>query len=285
MYNIIVPTDFSSQANLALHFATQIARRSNGVVHLLHVIEAPVAHSFNTMGEVVSDEYYNNQFIKKRIDSAKAMLAKVDKDPHFRKNKLTAEVVVGNPYTHIARLIASKKADLVVMGTKGVDGIDEILVGSNAEKVVRHSPCPVITVKEAAHLAQMKNVVVASNYEGDLSTLINQLDTFSSLCKAKVHLLYVNTPNNFKPSRDAIRAMRDFAANLKKAPAGFHIYNDYLEEEGIRNFAADNEMEMILMGTSGRKGLLHLLTGSIAEDVINHVNLPVWTFPIKKAKS
>lgn len=285
MHNIIVPTDFSSQASLALHFATQIARRSNGVVHLLHVIEAPVANSFNTMGEVVSDEFYNNQFIRTRIDSAKAMLSKVDKDPHFRKNKLTAEVVVGNPYTHISRLIAARNADLVVMGTKGVDGIDEILVGSNAEKVVRYSPCPVITIKEAAHLSQMKNVVVASNFEGDLETLIKQLDTFSSLCKAKVHLLYVNTPNSFKPSREAMNRMKDFAKKLQKTPAAYHIYNDYLEEEGIRNFAVDNNMEMIMMGTSGRKGFLHLLTGSIAEDVINHVNLPVWTFPIKKAKS
>lgn len=285
MYNIVVPTDFSNQANFALHFATQIARRTNGIVHLLHVIEAPVAHSFNTMGEVINDEYYNNQYMRKRIESAKAMLGKFDKDPHFRKNKLSAEVVVGNPYTHISRLISSKNADLVVMGTKGADGIDEIVIGSNAEKVVRYSDCPVVTIKDATHLSQMKNIVVASNFEGDQTTLVHQLDVLARLCRAKIHLLNVNTPNSFKPSRDARKKMEDFAANLKKAPAAIHIYNDYLEEEGIRNFAKDNNMDMILMGTSGRKGLLHLLTGSIAEDVINHVNLPVWAFPIKKSKS
>ncbi len=285
MYDIIVPTDFSSQANFALHFATQIARRTDGIVHLLHVIEAPNVHSFNTMGEVVNDDFYDNQYLRKRIESAKAMLSKVDKDPHFRKNKLTAEVVVGNAYTHISRLIATKNADLVVMGTKGSDGVDELLIGSNAEKVVRHSPCPVITIKEATHLSQMKNIVVASNFEGDQSTLLRQLDTLTGLCRAKIHLLYVNTPNSFRPSRDTMKKMEDFAANLNKKPNAFHIYNDYIEEEGIRNFATDNKMEMIMMGTSGRKGLLHLLTGSIAEDVINHVNLPVWTFPIRKAKS
>ena len=127
--------------------------------------------------------------------------------------------------------------------------------------------------------------MVASNFEGDQSTLVHQLDVLSRLCRAKIHLLNVNTPNSFKPSREARKRMEDFAANLNKAPAAIHIYNDYLEEEGIRNFAMDNNMDMILMGTAGRKGLLHLLTGSIAEDVINHVNLPVWTFPIKKSKS
>ena len=60
-----------------------------------------------------------------------------------------------------------------------------------------------------------------------------------------------------------------------------NIYNDKVEEDGIIYFAQDIEADLIALATHGRTGLLHLLSGSIAEDVVNHAKRPVWTFRLK----
>jgi nucleotide-binding universal stress UspA family protein len=57
-----------------------------------------------------------------------------------------------------------------------------------------------------------------------------------------------------------------------------HVYNDISEQEGTMNFAKDIGADMIAMGTHGRSGLAHLFSGSIAEDVVNKVECPMWTF-------
>ncbi len=59
------------------------------------------------------------------------------------------------------------------------------------------------------------------------------------------------------------------------------IYNDKVEEDGIIFFAQDIGADLIAMATHGRSGLLHLLSGSIAEDIVNHAKRPVWTFRLK----
>lgn len=56
-----------------------------------------------------------------------------------------------------------------------------------------------------------------------------------------------------------------------------NVYNDEEEKTGVMNFARMKEADMIAMGTHGRKGIGHLLIGSIAEDVVNHVDIPIWT--------
>ena len=60
------------------------------------------------------------------------------------------------------------------------------------------------------------------------------------------------------------------------------IYNDKVEEDGIIFFAQDIGANLIALATHGRSGLLHLLSGSIAEDIVNHAKRPVWTFRLKK---
>jgi nucleotide-binding universal stress UspA family protein len=278
MKNILVPTDFSDQANFALHFATQIARRTKGKVHLLHIIETPAVHSFNTMGEVVTDDAYNQAYLSARIAEAKKRFSKVDKDPHYRKNNISGEVLIGNPFKHIAEYISKSKSDLVVMGTSGATGLQEALVGSNAEKVVRYSQCPVISLKSALYLPKIKNIVFASDFRNVNPAAVKQVLELLKITRSKLHLVFVNTPNNFEKTSDARKRIESFLKSFSIKKTQIHIYNHFTEEDGILEFARDYEGDIIMMETSGRTGIRHLLSGSIAEDVVNHSPIPVWTF-------
>lgn len=86
----------------------------------------------------------------------------------------------------------------------------------------------------------------------------------------------------FEHSRTSMEKMEAFIKSFDLKPSSMKIYNAPSEEEGIVDYAEDIQADMIAMATTGRTGFLHLLTGSIAEDVVNSAKRPVWTMKAKK---
>ena len=284
MKRILVPTDFSEQANNALHLATQIARKSDAKVLVINVIEGIRDFSFNTMGEsesVIGEDVF---LVKKLIDRVNERMADLVADNMFDGIEVGTQVDIGNPYESISRVIADHAADLLVMGTVGTSGLEEVLIGSNTEKVVRHAKCPVITVKSKVELTDIQNIVLATNLDEDQSKLIENLKDMQALTGATLNLVKVNTPNHFHTQRQMEQEFQDYIKKHELNNTNTSIYNEVTEEDGILYFAEDLGACMIAIGTHGRTGILHLLSGSIAEDLVNHADKPVWTFSMKHNK-
>jgi nucleotide-binding universal stress UspA family protein len=187
----------------------------------------------------------------------------------------------GTPALVIAYLFLKKKLDLVVMGSHGTTGIRELIIGSNAEKIVRKSTAPVIVVKDYKKL-RIKDIVFPNNfYEGNQDDLVKQVKVLQSDLKAKLHLVRINTIVNFKSDLETLAEMKAFAVNHGLRNYSINIFNAVNEERGIIAFANHIKADLIAMGTHGRKGLAHLFNGSSAEDVVNHASLPIWTYAIK----
>jgi nucleotide-binding universal stress UspA family protein len=280
MKKILVPTDFSDQAKYALKLASEIAKKTDAQLTLLHVVEIPGQTSFNTTGEVSTTDGMDGLFIMKMIEIGKKKLKKLESDELLEGVDFSTELKAGNTYYNIASIIGEHNPDLIIMGTSGSSGVDEILIGSNAEKVVRNAKCPVLTLKEEISLANIDNIVFASSLKNDDQKLVNQLKEIAHLSYAKIHLLKVNTPNSFESSTTTYKKMDEYLSRTA-LEADKKIHNGINEEEGILEFAKENNIDLIAMGTHGRKGLMHLLSGSIAEDVVNHSKRPVLTLKIE----
>jgi len=279
MKKILVPTDFSDQAKYALNLAVEIAKKTDAELTLLHVVEIPGHTSFNTMGEATNIDGMEGVFVMKMIEQGKKKLKALKNDDLLGDVNLKTELKAGNAYYNIANIINENEPELVVMGTSGSSGVDEILIGSNAEKVVRNAKCPVLTLKEEISLSSINNIVFASSLKNNDKELAAKLKEIANLSNAKIHLLKVNTPNNFESSSTTYRQMDEYLKN-KGLEAEKHIHNGINEEEGILEFAKEKNIDLIAMGTHGRKGLMHLLSGSIAEDVVNHSKRPVLTLKL-----
>ncbi|WP_375580513.1 universal stress protein [Marivirga tractuosa] len=279
MKKILVPTDFSDQAKYALKLAVEIAKKTDSELILLHVVEIPGQTSFNTMGEATNIDGMEGVFVMKMIEQGKKKLKELRNDDLLEDVKLNTELKAGNTYYNIASIINEYEPELVIMGTSGSSGVDEILIGSNAEKVVRNAKCPVLTLKEEISLANIDNIVFATSLKNDDNELAAKIKEIAHFSYAKIHLLKVNTPNNFESSSTTYKRMDEYMKN-NGLEAEKHIHNGINEEEGILEFAKENKIDLIAMGTHGRKGLMHLLSGSIAEDVVNHSKRPVLTLKI-----
>lgn len=118
----------------------------------------------------------------------------------------------------------------------------------------------------------------------DQSELIAPLKVLQEVTNAKLHLVKVNTPNHFHTQRQMDEEFKNFVAKHELTNASTTVYNEATEEDGILYFAEDLGACMIAIGTHGRTGLLHLLSGSIAEDLVNHSRIPVWTLSMRNKK-
>jgi nucleotide-binding universal stress UspA family protein len=187
---------------------------------------------------------------------------------------------VGNVFKQVGQSIADEKVDLIVMGTKGASGLHEMLVGSNTEKVVRFAKCPVLSVPGNPESFDLKNVVLAVNFEENYTSFLSKLQEWQRIFGFTLHFLHVNTPLNFDTTANIDEKMTKFSKRHHLQNYTFTIINEYSYKEGIINFATKTRADMIVMLTHGRKGLSFFLDGSVTSSVVNHAQIPVMSYKI-----
>jgi nucleotide-binding universal stress UspA family protein len=283
MKTILVPTDFSKAAQNAADVAASLAQKNKANLVLLHVVEDVEEGSFNVEGETTAFGSWEDRiFTAKMIQKSKKQLSKAAAG--FIESGIDVKPIlrVGSPYHGIQAIITEQKADLIIMGTNGKSPLEEILVGSNTEKVIRRSSCPVLTVNKKPSKLEFKSIVFAVSLRKDELSFPNAVKEIQQLYGSTIHLVRINTPGLFLHDRPARERMEELARRMKLQNYTINIYNDYSEEAGIISFADQVNADLIAMSTHGRTGLSHLLNGSIAEDVANHAKRLVLTDRLDK---
>jgi nucleotide-binding universal stress UspA family protein len=215
------------------------------------------------------------------IDKARKQLERAVLDPSIRDVNADGELRVGNPFHGIRTVLNDKKFDLVVMGTSGQTKIDEMLIGTNTEKIVRLAKCPVLTINKKPTTNNFKDIVYATAMAKEEEVFSRIVKRTQQLYNSNLHLVRINTPADFQSDFRVKDQMNRFAKKLGLKNYTISVYNDMNIEEGIIRFAEGMEADMIAMATHGRTGFAHVLAGSVAEDVVGHAKRPVLTFLVK----
>ena len=273
MKRILVPTDFSIQAENALKVAAQIALKNKSEIYLEHSLDLPSHVNDVTRTGAMPESLY---FIR---------LAEQKFEPLLQRSYLS-EINVheaighGEIYNDIRQTVKEKDIDLIIMGSHGLSGFKEMFIGSNTEKVVRTSDIPVLVIKNEHPHFEINDFVFATDFSEECRRPFDKAQKFAKDIGATIHLLYVNTPNGFKTTSKANEIMKNFIKGMGVENYTLNIYNDISVEKGILGFAKDISAQLIGMSTHGRKGISHFFNGSISEDLVNHANMPVITFKI-----
>jgi nucleotide-binding universal stress UspA family protein len=276
MKKILVPCDFSAQSNEAFKVALQLASKSKAQIILLHVLAMLPIYSGS--GEPLAFDPITYASLE---EEAQKTLNKMKVRAASKSIKAHTEVISGDLVSSIKSLIESRKIDLVIMGTSGASGFSEIFIGSNTEKVVRFSTVPVLAVRKSFTVKSIKNILVPSTLQLDQTRFIKHLKELQKFFGAKLHILLVNTPIHFRTDAEANEGLQEFAKHYKLKNYKTHFRNYTREEDGIIDFAYSERMDLVAIATHARKGLAHLVNVSITENVVNHVQNPIWTFCLK----
>lgn len=275
MYKILVPVDFSKKSECAVKIAAQIGKKINSEIHLLHLVELPsgiIDMSAGSNFSIPASMMYLRK-VKEKIINLKKIFFDTDQ---IIKHAIKFE----NPFEGIKNYAIKNNANLIVMGSKGVSDFEEMIIGSNTEKVVRTSNIPVIVVKTDANKFKFKNLIFASNYDEENKVAFKDFLAFAKKFNSKIHLLKINTINNFESSFVTTEKIKNFIKDFDLQRKTINIYNDISVVKGIINFAKEIDADLIALTTHGRSGLSSLFNGSIAKSVSKNVLRPVITFKI-----
>ncbi len=278
MKKILVPTDFSEQAENALKVAAQMAKEFKGEIYLLHMLELPMqlvgtGSAVGAGSNSLPEALYFMKLAKKRFSN-------ILNEPYLKGIKVHETVEFHQAFEGIMEVSEKYNCDIIIMGSHGASGFKEMFIGSNTEKVVRNSNIPVLVIKNEHEVFKVEKFVFATDCNIDNKHTLSQAIRFAEKINAKFHLVYINTANNFKTSEDTSKCLRDFVNGTDLKNYTFNVYNDVTVESGILNYANSIDAGLIGIGTHGRKGLAHFFNGSISEDLVNHAQRPVVTFKI-----
>lgn len=296
--NILVPVDFSELSIQAIATAQRLARRSNATVHLVHVHEYYYPVGFMSPGAAVpmSMVTFRDDAVQRAGQDLRTLAIKNEISPVHCY--VTEQLPIFNEICNVAKTI---KADLIVMPTHGRKGLKHLAIGSTAERVVQHSPCPVFVVKsQSAKKAEasrgIDTILVPvdfspCSFEG-LNYAIRFADKFAAkiLIFNTVYLGYAYTADGFamynlsalqdQALKDAEREMAEFVHRALFGSVKFETAVQLgLPVDDICAFAEQKKVDLIITSTHGRTGFSHVMIGSTAEQVVRRATRPILVVP------
>jgi len=276
MKKILVPTDFSDQAENALKVASQIARKFDSEIYLLHMLELPLdlidPSQPGSSGNLPESIFF--------MKLAHQRFTEVMKKDYLKGIKIHETVEFHEAFDGIMEISNKYECDVIIMGSSGADGFKEIFIGSNTEKVVRRSEIPVLVIKKEIPIFEVKKFVFATDLNLETIPTFKKAVEFSQKLQAKIELVMVNTPSKFITTSKMDEKLKVYTENVDKDDFHFTLYNDISVETGILNYGNKINADLIGISTHGRQGLAHFINGSISEDLVNHAKRPIVTFKI-----
>ncbi len=280
MKTIIVPVDFSEYSEYALQTAAILAKKHNSHILAVHMLELSTVQAYGK--ETKTDHAAKAIFYIKRAEQQfdeflkKDYLSGISVTPIIRHFKVFSE---------LGEVAKENNADLIVMGSKGSSGLSEFFIGSNTEKVVRHSEIPVMVIKNKLVDWDIKRVVFATDFSDETTSSFLTLTKLLAPLDVELQLLHVNVPGESFQNTDEMEwAVESFLenseGNLNRLKDVYYI-SDRSAEKGILKYANKVNADMIAIITHGRTGLARFFEGSISEDLANHGNFPILTLKIK----
>jgi len=276
MKRILVPIDFSKEAESAAKVAADIARKTGSEIFLVHMLELPVTTVDPAEMNSISSEPQIIYFMK----LAHQKFEKFKSLPFFDGLKVVESVQFQHAFSGIIAESEKNKIDLIVMGSQGASGLQEMFIGSNTEKVVRRSSIPVLVIKQDVDEFKIKDLVFASDFNKESKTTFQRVVNFANIFDARIHLLYINTIHNFNTTKNIENRIAAFMDDFDFDNYDTNIYNDVSIEKGILSYSRNIDADLIALNTHGRSGLSQLFNGSIGQELANHALKPVITFKI-----
>jgi len=288
---ILLATDFSRWARRAEDYACALACSWRASLTVLCVAEFPPGLN--------PDYPVNQQYLADLLKNASSQLDDLKGRAERRGIAITTRMASGIPSEEVIAAAQAEDSDLIVVGTRGRTGLAHVLLGSTAERVIRGAPCPVLTVRteqadneDGSVLSRpvtLERILVPVDFSDCSLDALQYAVVVAQQAQASLMLLHVLEPVSYGldfdlghfRSREDVR--ESWTKRLEKLAATHqhpHMPIEYrlrggFPSDSILDAAKTLPCDLIVMGTHGRRGISHTISGSVAEAVLRKAHCPV----------
>jgi nucleotide-binding universal stress UspA family protein len=283
---ILAPVDFSAASRHGLAFAGAVAERFRARLRLLHVVEPPSLPEWGYVHLAIREAKLRRA-AEERLPRLPVECAVDERLIH------SSEVRSGAAGSEICQAAVEWSADLIILASHGLGGLPHVIIGSTAERVVRHAPCPVMTVRDRTLRKEgsskspfdLKRILVTTDFSEASKKALPYAVALARKFDASLTLLYV-VPADLGQigivleEERLVAEARERLPRFRAAELDPHLHVETLVVNGgsaheICRTAAAQAADLIVMGTHGNTGLKHFLLGSVTEKVVRHAPCPV----------
>lgn len=276
MKRILVFTDFSRCAELATDTAIQLAQKHDGEIEFIHYMNR-LPENWGVGTKALKKSYPD--YYKEFIDSSVALSELEDLAKEYGV-KAKGRIIYEFKPRQLSELIKESDSDCVIMGSHGRTSFEEFMMGSQAQEIVRHSPVPVIVLKQEIDILNSQLVFI-SDFEEEVIAAFESFINFSNVLAVPISLLHIKT-NKLNSETEIKSRMNNFESRAGSRLKDSLIIEAKSIELGIERYCAELDNAVLSIGTHGRLGLNRIIKGSHSEKIVNRLMFPVITIPINK---
>jgi nucleotide-binding universal stress UspA family protein len=281
---ILCPIDFSAGSQRAMQAAVRLTEEAGAELVLLH--------AWHVSASVFPAEYPLPPPILQHMsdDARKGLDGAVRDATALGAKRVTSTLLRGVPWVAITETLEDPGFDLVVIGTHGRTGLSRILLGSVAEKVIRHAPCSVLVVRPDGEVKPFTHALVPVDFSDSARHAVDLAAELVRPGGAGITLLHVvEAPVSYSgelPDPEFLQALDrhsaehldQWAAQLRgrvSVPVAIRSRVGWAGAEILAALDRDPYVDLVVMGSHGRTGLARVLLGSVAEKIVRHARCPV----------
>lgn len=272
MKKILCPTDFSEYARNGINYANEIAKKNNAELILCHTYFYPPLT--NEFGPYDNPELirYSDADAREKLQEIAADLRKSD-----RNSGAAYKFIVRNGFLldEITRVVEEENIDLVVMGTEGAEGLDEMLFGSLSGTVLSKVTCPVLVVPKEAAYHPLKEIIYATDLKNEDEESIRYVARLAELFEAHIAFLNIQKEEPEDVKKVISYALKNLLNRSSYDNMSFHMIEGEGKMEELIKFAGRRKADLVVMSTYKRNFLQKIAHRSLTKRMAYHSNIPV----------
>ncbi len=299
---ILFATDFSASSERSFDVALRWAEASEAELDIVHVM--------GRLHEVDLDLAAANLYIEEQEKHSRSKLDALVSQAKKKLAETRSHLLEGIPTDEITALALSSQADLIITGTHGWTGVDRVMMGSVAERVICKAPCPVLSIRDVepekeatTHVTQAatstpRHILLPLDFSDCSLDAYEYADNLQKFFEASVTLVHVIEPLSYsidftlshpaedRKHREEVKSRLDKLTNAftRQGLTAQYVIKHKPVSEAILEALTESRADIIVMGTHGRQGLQRLIMGNVAAAVLRQSPVPVLTVKSPKFK-
>ena len=281
MKRILLPTDFSENAYNAIRYAVQLFENEECEFYLLNTY-TPVLYDNEYLTYSSTQPTLTEIYSNKSMQGLERILRRIKrnfKNERHSFHKISSFNLLSD---EIKELVIDKNIDLVVMGTKGATGAQEILFGTHTVHAIKKTRCPLLAIPAHFEYKPPRQILFPTDYEADIPKVLKILKEIAGMHSSILHIVHVYFGMDL--SSEQTRRKKSLSKVFKNNGHHFYSITEKSVTRAIYDFQEENDVDMLAMVNNKRSFFENLLFTPIVNEIGFNVKVPFLVMPSFKKK-